>query len=91
RKAHFLEYKQIPSVGVFDEVSFNTLFRAFGKHLEEKHVTWAQFGKKRDKNATLQDFDQALVYRTWRRRQDFHLTPLMFQGDGVTNFCEASK
>ncbi|GKE63209.1 hypothetical protein Tco_1513576, partial [Tanacetum coccineum] len=26
---------------------------AFGKHLEEKHMTWAQFGKKRDKDTTL--------------------------------------
>ena len=27
RKTHLLEDKQIPSVGVFDEVSFYTLFR----------------------------------------------------------------
>ncbi|GKF85133.1 hypothetical protein Tco_0250031, partial [Tanacetum coccineum] len=26
----------------------------FGKILEEKHVTWARFGKKVDKNATFQ-------------------------------------
>ncbi|GKE21359.1 hypothetical protein Tco_1432871, partial [Tanacetum coccineum] len=25
----------------------------FGKHLEEKHVTWARFGKKLDENSTL--------------------------------------
>ncbi|GJY35318.1 hypothetical protein Tco_0420696 [Tanacetum coccineum] len=25
----------------------------FGKHLEEKHMTWARFGKKLDKNTTL--------------------------------------
>ncbi|GJX29097.1 hypothetical protein Tco_0237176 [Tanacetum coccineum] len=24
----------------------------FGKHLEDKHVTWARFGKKLDKNIT---------------------------------------
>ncbi|GJR51463.1 hypothetical protein Tco_1401984 [Tanacetum coccineum] len=53
-----------------------------------KNMTWAQFGKKRDKNATLHDFDQALVYRTWKRCQDFHLTSSMFQGDGVTNFFD---
>ncbi|GKA03466.1 hypothetical protein Tco_0676247 [Tanacetum coccineum] len=64
---------------------------AFEKHLEEKHVTWAQLGKKRDKNTTLHDFAQALVYRTWRRRQDFNRTPLMFQGDGITNFCDDVK
>ncbi|GKD73816.1 hypothetical protein Tco_1332098 [Tanacetum coccineum] len=38
-------------VEAFDEV----------KHLEEKHVTWAQYRKKRDKNAALHDFDQAMV------------------------------
>nr|GEU32640.1 hypothetical protein [Tanacetum cinerariifolium] len=26
---------------------------AFGKHLEEKHMTWARFGKKRDEDARL--------------------------------------
>ncbi|GJS47045.1 hypothetical protein Tco_0597166 [Tanacetum coccineum] len=31
--------------------------RAFGKHLEEKHVTWSQFEKKLDKNATFQADD----------------------------------
>ncbi|GJY88913.1 hypothetical protein Tco_0503541 [Tanacetum coccineum] len=31
----------------------------FRKHLEEIHVTLTQFGKKRGKNATLQNFDQA--------------------------------
>ncbi|GKB15447.1 hypothetical protein Tco_0849370 [Tanacetum coccineum] len=47
RKAHLLEDKQIPSVGVFDEVSFYTLFRALGWHLEEIHMTWAHLDKKR--------------------------------------------
>ncbi|GKF35139.1 hypothetical protein Tco_0108339, partial [Tanacetum coccineum] len=41
-KAHLLEDKQIPSVGVFDEVYF-----AFGGHLEELHVTWTHLEKKR--------------------------------------------
>ncbi|GJU61688.1 hypothetical protein Tco_1243523 [Tanacetum coccineum] len=31
--------------------------RAFGKHLEEKHVTWARFEKKLDKNTTFQACD----------------------------------
>ncbi|GKB10999.1 hypothetical protein Tco_0844922 [Tanacetum coccineum] len=30
------------------------LMRSFGKHLEEKNVTCAKFGKKLDKNTTLQ-------------------------------------
>ncbi|GKC35274.1 hypothetical protein Tco_1047658 [Tanacetum coccineum] len=34
--------------------AFKTMVKAFGKHLEEKHVTWARFGKKLDKNTTLQ-------------------------------------
>ncbi|GKF46702.1 hypothetical protein Tco_0136504, partial [Tanacetum coccineum] len=29
----------------------------FGKHLEEKHVTWARFEKKLDKNTTFQAGD----------------------------------
>ncbi|GKD47720.1 nucleic acid-binding, OB-fold protein [Tanacetum coccineum] len=33
---------------------------AFGKHWKEKHMAWARFGKRQDKNATLQDFDGAL-------------------------------
>ncbi|GJR63401.1 hypothetical protein Tco_1505563 [Tanacetum coccineum] len=47
RKAHLLENKKIPNVGVFDEVSFYTLFRALGWLLKEIHVTWAHLEKKR--------------------------------------------
>ncbi|GJR50552.1 hypothetical protein Tco_1401073 [Tanacetum coccineum] len=46
RKAYLLEDKQIPSVGVFDEV-----FR-FGRHLEEIRVTWAYLEKKRTRLRT---------------------------------------
>ncbi|GJY09215.1 actin-binding, cofilin/tropomyosin type protein, partial [Tanacetum coccineum] len=35
---------------------------AFGRHLNEIHVTWTQFGKKRDKIATLHEDDQDLAY-----------------------------
>ncbi|GKD22962.1 hypothetical protein Tco_1224665 [Tanacetum coccineum] len=42
RKTHLLEDKQIPSVGVFDEVYF-----LFGRHLDELYVTWAHLEKKR--------------------------------------------
>ncbi|GKC31779.1 hypothetical protein Tco_1039073 [Tanacetum coccineum] len=28
------------------------ILKRFGMHLEEKHVTWAQFGKKRECNST---------------------------------------
>ncbi|GKE89111.1 hypothetical protein Tco_1566586, partial [Tanacetum coccineum] len=47
RKSHLLEDKQIPSVGVFDEV-----YLAFGRHLEEIHVTWAHLEKKRTRLRT---------------------------------------
>ncbi|GJY33512.1 zinc finger, CCHC-type containing protein [Tanacetum coccineum] len=54
RKAHLLEDKQIPSVGVFDEV-----YSTFGRHLEEIHVTWAHLEKKqtrlRTNTKTLED------------------------------------
>ncbi|GJR38610.1 putative reverse transcriptase domain-containing protein [Tanacetum coccineum] len=33
------------------------LEKTFGKHLEEKHVTWARFGKRLDKNTTFQAGD----------------------------------
>ncbi|GJT75082.1 hypothetical protein Tco_1041807 [Tanacetum coccineum] len=46
RKTYFLEDKQIPSVGVFDEVIWELL--------EDIHMTWTHLGKKRDKLATLQ-------------------------------------
>ncbi|GKE10077.1 hypothetical protein Tco_1413628 [Tanacetum coccineum] len=47
RKAYLLEDKQIPSVGVFDEV-----FLALGWHSEEIHVTWANLEKKRTRLQT---------------------------------------
>ncbi|GJY30169.1 hypothetical protein Tco_0413664 [Tanacetum coccineum] len=47
RKAHLLKDKQIPSVGVFDEVYFT-----FGRHLEEIHVTWAHLEKKQTRLRT---------------------------------------
>ncbi|GKA51659.1 hypothetical protein Tco_0744855 [Tanacetum coccineum] len=62
RKAHLLEDKKTLSVWVFDEVSFYTLFQAFGRNLEVIHVTWTQFGKKRDRIATLLEDDQVLAY-----------------------------
>ncbi|GJX00341.1 reverse transcriptase domain-containing protein [Tanacetum coccineum] len=68
---------------------------AFGKHLEEKHVTWAQFGKKLDKNTTFQvgDFhpdaftkisDGGDVTARWRRRHKIPLTLSRSHSDGVT-------
>ncbi|GKA36938.1 hypothetical protein Tco_0723503 [Tanacetum coccineum] len=39
------------------EVNGGQAKHAFGKYLEEEHVTWARFGKKLDKNITLQAYD----------------------------------
>ncbi|GKB39405.1 retrotransposon protein, putative, ty1-copia subclass [Tanacetum coccineum] len=44
---------------------------AFEKHLEEIHTLWTQFGKKRDKIATLLEDTQEFIYRPWRRRHIF--------------------
>ncbi|GJY76076.1 hypothetical protein Tco_0481192 [Tanacetum coccineum] len=70
RKAHLLEDKQIPSVEVFDEVSFYTLFRALRWHLEEIHVTWGSFGEETDKITDLHQIHEEVL--------------LTKRGDGVT-------
>ncbi|GKA37149.1 hypothetical protein Tco_0723714 [Tanacetum coccineum] len=58
RKDHLLEDKQIPSVGVFDEV-----YSAFGRHLEEIHVTWAHLEKKRTRLRTYTNISQDYVLK----------------------------
>ncbi|GJZ07011.1 hypothetical protein Tco_0540804 [Tanacetum coccineum] len=70
RKAYLLEDKQIPSVGVFDEVYFS-----FGRHLEELHVTWAHLEKKRTRLRTYTNIDQEFLYSGWRRRHRYNVTP----------------
>ncbi|GJX24835.1 hypothetical protein Tco_0231131 [Tanacetum coccineum] len=73
RKAHLLEDKQIPSVGVFDEV-----FLALGWLLEEIHVTWAHLEKKQTRLRTYTKSDEELciskrgdgITSTKRRRRD---------------------
>ncbi|GJU17381.1 hypothetical protein Tco_1145347 [Tanacetum coccineum] len=64
---------------------------AFGKHFEEKYVTWAQFGKKQDKNATLQDFDEALDLQCVETASKSHLTPSKIKADDVTTICDDVK
>nr|GEU53109.1 hypothetical protein [Tanacetum cinerariifolium] len=50
-------------------------------HLEEKHMTWARFGKKRDKNTSLgsQSVETASGFAT---------TPSEVKGDDVTMTCD---
>ncbi|GJX12572.1 hypothetical protein Tco_0204330 [Tanacetum coccineum] len=68
-KAHLLEDKQIPSVRVFDENL------AFGRHLEEIHVTWAHLEKKRKRLRTYTNISQDYVLSGWRRRHQFYTMP----------------
>ncbi|GKD96164.1 hypothetical protein Tco_1380061, partial [Tanacetum coccineum] len=70
-KAHLLEDKQIPSVGVLDEVSSYTLFRAIGWHLEEMHVTWAHLDKKHTRLQLYTKVNEENEYSGWRRRQKY--------------------
>ncbi|GKF29477.1 hypothetical protein Tco_0095819 [Tanacetum coccineum] len=92
RKAYLLENKQVLSVGVFDEVSFYTLFRALGWHLEEIHVTWAHLEKKWTRlrlytisfEETVHTEREDSIMITKRCRQDFHI-------DGITDLVAASE
>ncbi|GJZ47556.1 DNA helicase [Tanacetum coccineum] len=58
---------------------------SFGKHLEEKHMTWDQFEKKREKIATLHEFDQenshSFVGKTLGKRTEFFM--IKFQKEGL--------
>ncbi|GKA48703.1 hypothetical protein Tco_0741661 [Tanacetum coccineum] len=56
RKAYLLEDKQIPSVGVFDEVL------ALGWHLEEIHVTLAHLEKKQMRLRTCTKIHQEVIF-----------------------------
>ncbi|GJV43905.1 hypothetical protein Tco_1428441 [Tanacetum coccineum] len=55
---------------------------AFGKHFEEKHMTWARFGKKLDKT-------QHLVSQSVETVSGFATTPSEVKGHGVTTTCDA--
>nr|GEU30320.1 RNA-directed DNA polymerase, eukaryota, reverse transcriptase zinc-binding domain protein [Tanacetum cinerariifolium] len=54
-KAHLHEDKQIPSVEVFDKVSFYTLFRGNTRDLDS-------FGEETDKNTTLHHLSRRIVH-----------------------------
>ncbi|GJV90200.1 protein kinase-like domain, concanavalin A-like lectin/glucanase domain protein [Tanacetum coccineum] len=49
---------------------------AFGRHLEEIHVTWAHLEKKRTRLQTYTNIAQEFLLRSWRRRHRLHVTPL---------------
>ncbi|GJU46861.1 hypothetical protein Tco_1204127 [Tanacetum coccineum] len=48
---------------------------AFGRHLEELHVTWAHLEKKRTRLRTYTNISQDYVLSSWRRRHSFYVTP----------------
>ncbi|GKA18048.1 hypothetical protein Tco_0697885 [Tanacetum coccineum] len=51
---------------------------AFGRHLEEIHVTWVHLEKKRTRLRTYTNISQDYVLRGCRRRHKMHLTPSKF-------------
>ncbi|GJZ46308.1 hypothetical protein Tco_0593904 [Tanacetum coccineum] len=51
-----------------DRTTINHHWLALGWHLEEIHVTWAHFGKKRTRLQLYTKFDEEKPYNDWRRR-----------------------
>ncbi|GJZ48922.1 hypothetical protein Tco_0603112 [Tanacetum coccineum] len=84
RKAHLLEDKQIPSVGVFDEVSFYTLFRGNTRDL-------GSIGEETDKITNPHQIHEEVLFTERgdgvigikRRRRDL-------SSDGVRDLVTAS-
>ncbi|GKE39420.1 hypothetical protein Tco_1462825 [Tanacetum coccineum] len=79
RKFHLLKDKQIPSAGVFDEVSFYTLFRERGDG-----ITGIKRCRRDPSGDGVRDLvtasgrdrlNEDLESSTWRRRQDYNATP----------------
>ncbi|GJT97777.1 hypothetical protein Tco_1093295 [Tanacetum coccineum] len=52
-----------------------TLYFAFGGHLEETHVTWAHLEKKRTRLQTYTNIAQEFLYSGWRWRHKYNVTP----------------
>ncbi|GJT39315.1 hypothetical protein Tco_0939180 [Tanacetum coccineum] len=50
-------------------------YLAFGRHLEEIHVTWAHLEKKQMRLRTYTSIAQEFLLRSWRRRHKLHVTP----------------
>nr|GEW27405.1 ribonuclease H-like domain-containing protein [Tanacetum cinerariifolium] len=84
RKAHLLKDKQIPSVEVFDEVSFE-------RHFEKIHMTMAHLEKKRTRLRTYTNISQEFLLRGWRRRHGLHLVLLVYKVAAVFNKVNTTK
>ncbi|GJW87266.1 putative reverse transcriptase domain-containing protein [Tanacetum coccineum] len=50
-------------------------YLAFGRHLEEIHVTWAHLKKKRTRLRTYTNISQDCAHSGWRRRHQLYTTP----------------
>ncbi|GKB58226.1 hypothetical protein Tco_0914412, partial [Tanacetum coccineum] len=77
RKAHLLKDKQIPNIGVFDEVS------SLGWHLEEIDVTWAHLGKKRTRLQLYTKVDEEIAIQWLDTASQIHVTASDHQRDSV--------
>ncbi|GJX42241.1 retrovirus-related pol polyprotein from transposon TNT 1-94 [Tanacetum coccineum] len=70
------QYADIFTKG-FPSNLFEELMRyfAFGRHLEEIHVTWAHLEKKRTILRTYINIAQEFLYSGWRRHHQYNVTP----------------
>ncbi|GJT65408.1 hypothetical protein Tco_1016888 [Tanacetum coccineum] len=59
---------------VASEQSTIMLYFAFGRHLEEIHVTWAHLEKKQTRLRTYANIAQEFLYSGWRRRHKYNVT-----------------
>ncbi|GJY96314.1 hypothetical protein Tco_0513224 [Tanacetum coccineum] len=91
RKFHLLEDKKIPSIGVYDKVSFYTLFRALGWLLEEVHVTWAHLEKKRTRLRLYTKSLEETIIQMVETASPTIATALEIDQDGVKNITTASE
>ncbi|GKA72084.1 hypothetical protein Tco_0778300 [Tanacetum coccineum] len=66
-------------------------FLSLGWNLEEIHVTWAQFRKKRDKIATLHEEGLKNVLQTVETVSGFLVTPPGLQSDRVRTFSDGVR
>ncbi|GJZ61777.1 hypothetical protein Tco_0617914 [Tanacetum coccineum] len=64
---------------------------AFGKLLEDIHVTWTHLGKKRDKIATLHEVVLRIRVQCLETASGFLATPSGSTRDGVTTFVTSAE
>ncbi|GKB32918.1 hypothetical protein Tco_0872319 [Tanacetum coccineum] len=91
RTTHLLRDKQIPSVWVFDEVSFYALFRALRWLLEEIHVTWAHLEKKRTRYELYIQVDEDYCSQCMGMALELLATSSGLQGDDVKIICDGVR